>query len=111
MVFWGDQPSELRGHPAVRYLAPIRNYDRFFSRFARSGFDVGLAPLLDDVFHRSKTDVKFREYAACGIAGVYSRVGAYVESAEEEVTGLLVSESPGEWFAAISRLIEDVDLR
>lgn len=111
MVFWGYRPRELRGHPGVRFLAPIANYDRFFQRFARFGFDVGLAPLRDDVFHRSKTDVKFREYAACGIAGVYSNVGAYAKSVEHEVTGLLVSNQPGVWFDAVSRLVEDVGLR
>ena len=111
MFFWGYHPRELRGHPGVRFVAPIANYDRFFRQFARFGFDVGLAPLRDDVFHRSKTDVKFREYAACGIAGVYSNVGAYAGCVEHEVTGLLVSNEPGAWFDAVSRLLEDIELR
>ena len=111
MFFWGYHPRELRGHPGVRFVAPIANYDRFFRKFARFGFDVGLAPLRDDVFHRSKTDVKFREYAACGIAGVYSNVGAYAGCVEHEVTGLLVSDQPGAWFDAVSRLVKDPDLR
>lgn len=111
MFFWGYHPRELRGHPGVRFVAPIANYDRFFRKFACFGFDVGLAPLRDDIFHRSKTDVKFREYAACGIAGVYSNVGAYARCVEDEVTGLLVSNRPGAWFDAVSRLLEDVELR
>jgi hypothetical protein len=111
MFFWGYHPRELRGHPAVRFIPPIANYDRFFQKFARFGFDVGLAPLHDDLFHRSKTDVKFREYGACGIAGVYSNVGSYAKSVEHEVTGLLVSNQPGAWFDAVSRLVKDADLR
>jgi glycosyltransferase involved in cell wall biosynthesis len=111
MFFWGYHPRELRGHPAVRFLPPIANYDRFFQKFARFGFDVGLAPLRDDLFHRSKTDVKFREYGACGIAGVYSNVGSYAKSVEHEVTGLLVSDRRGAWFDAVSRLVKDPDLR
>lgn len=111
MFFWGYHPRELRGHPGVRFVVPIANYDCFFRKFAWFGFDVGLAPLRDDIFHRSKTDVKFREYAACGIAGVYSNVGAYARCVEDEVTGLLVSDRPGAWFDAVSRLLEDVELR
>ena len=111
MFFWGYHPRELRGHPGVRFMAPLASYDRFFRRFARFGFDVGLAPLRDDAFHRSKSDVKFREYAACGIAGVYSNVGAYAKSVEHGVTGLLVSNQRGAWFDAVSRLLEDLDLR
>ena len=111
MCFWGYHPRELRGHPAVRFIPAIANYDRFFRNFARFGFDVGLAPLRDDLFHRSKTDVKFREYAACGIAGVYSNVGSYAKSVEHEVTGLLVSNQPGSWFDAVSRLVKDAGLR
>ena len=111
MFFWGYHPRELRGHPAVRFIPPIANYDRFFRKFARFGFDIGVAPLRDDIFHRSKSDVKFREYAACGIAGVYSNVGAYAKCVKHEETGLLVSNQPGAWFDAISRLLKDVDLR
>jgi hypothetical protein len=110
MCFWGYHPRKHRGHPAVRFIPAIANYDRFFRNFARFGFDVGLAPLRDDLFHRSKSDVKFREYAACGIAGVYSNVGSYATSVEHEVTGLLVSNQPGAWFDAVSHLIKDSDL-
>jgi hypothetical protein len=111
MFFWGYHPRELRGHPGVQFVDPIANYDRFFRKFARFGFDVGLAPLRDDIFHRSKTNVKFREYAACGIAGIYSNVGAYARCVEDGVTGLLVSNEPGAWFDAVSRLLKDVELR
>lgn len=111
IFFWGYHPRELCGHPAVRFLPFIANYDQFFRQFASSGFDVGLAPLRNDAFHRSKSDLKFREYAACRIVGVYSNVGAYARVVEDGVTGLLVSNRPGAWFDAVGRLIEDLRLR
>jgi len=111
IFFWGYHPPELRSHPAVRFLPLIGNYDSFFRKFARSQFDIGLAPLLKDEFCHSKSNVKFREYAACGIAGVYSKVGSYRECVEDELTGLLVETDAGGWFAAIQRLIDNSSLR
>ena len=111
MFFWGYHPADFRGHPAVRFFPFIRNYNDYFYRFARCGFDIGLAPLLGDVFCQSKSNVKFREYSACGIAGIYSKVGSYRECIEHERTGLFVDNRGGGWFEALTRLIENVDLR
>ncbi len=58
--FWGLRPP--RDLPGVRHHAVIHNYDRYLRRFSAAGFEIGLAPLADDVFHRSKTNTKFREY-------------------------------------------------
>jgi len=111
VCFWGFEPPELRGRADVEFRPFVPDYDRFFRRFARAGFDIGLAPLRDDVFHRSKSNNKFREYAAARIAGVYSKVDVYTSCVEQERTGMLVADEPGAWYAAISRLIDDRGLR
>ena len=111
VFFWGYQPSALRGHPSVRFLEFIPDYDRFFRDFAKFGFDIGLAPLRDEVFYRSKSNNKFREYGACRIAGIYSNIDVYAECITQGQTGLLVSDRPGAWFKAISQLIESPALR
>lgn len=111
ITFWGFQPPVFIGRPEVRYRRFNPNYDRFLRQFAAGQFDIGLAPMLDDVFHRSKTNNKFREYGACGIAGVYSDVALYRGSVVDGETGLLAANDPAAWTAAISRLIEDPVLR
>lgn len=110
VTFWGGDRAPLvrRG---VRQLAHVPDYDAFFSRLGRSGFDVGLAPLVDDAFHRCKTNNKYREYGACRIAGVYSDVPVYSSCVQHERTGLLVSTREGAWLEAVSRLVEDPRLR
>jgi hypothetical protein len=75
------------------------------------GFDIGLAPLLNDTFHRSKTNNKFREYGACGIAGVYSRADVYTECIEDGKTGILVENDAESWYEGMRRLVEDDELR
>ncbi len=107
--FWGPKPPDsLRG---VVHHAMIHDYDRFLRRFSAAGFQIGLAPLHDDLFHRSKTNTKFREYGACGIAGVYSNVDIYSDCVQHGETGLLVPNETEAWYQAMRRLVDDAALR
>ncbi len=108
--FWGMRPKALAGLPHVYCHEFIMDYDGFLRTFSRAHYDIGLAPMPDDLFHRSKTNNKFREYGACGIAGVYSDAPVYSSCVQDGETGLLVHNSPDHWFDAIERLIEDQDL-
>jgi hypothetical protein len=109
--FWGFRPRQIAALPNVRHHGLICQYDRYLRCFSRGGYDIGLAPLRDDVFHRSKTNNKFREYGASGIAGIYSHNDVYAHCVEHEVSGLLVANDAGNWLAAMERLIEDEVLR
>ncbi len=109
--FWGWNANKLSSFPGVHHHPFVLNYERFLKKFSRSGFDIGLAPLTDDPFHRSKTDNKFREYGASAIAGIYSRVGVYSACVVDGETGLLVRNDPDLWYGAMARLIEDPVLR
>ncbi len=114
--FWGCRPpSPARGCaaalPNIRHHGLICQYDRYLRRFSRAGYDIGLAPLPDDVFYRSKTNNKFREYGASGIAGIYSQNDVYAHCVQHEVSGLLVANDADRWHDAIERLIEDEALR
>lgn len=109
--FWGYQPAGFQNLPHVFYKKFNPNYNQFMRQFSRAGFDIGLAPLLDDDFHRAKTNNKYREYGACGIAGIYSHTPVYASCVEHDETGLLVDNRPEAWYTAMATLIQDGELR
>ena len=111
VTIWGPRLQGLDGHPRVFHRDLIRDYDQYFAQFARAGFDIGLAPMPDSLFHQCKTATKFREYAACRIAGVYADTEMYRDCVIDQETGLLAGPSSEEWAAAIGRLAADASLR
>jgi hypothetical protein len=111
VCFLGYQPPGFHGHPDVIFKPMIFNYNAYLRSFSGAGYDIGLAPLLDDVFHRSKTNNKFREYGASRIAGIYSDVTVYSSCVTHRATGLLVKNRPGAWYDAMAELIENPDRR
>ncbi|WOG26346.1 glycosyltransferase [Endozoicomonas sp. 8E] len=104
-------PEELRGVKGVVLHSITRRYDRFIRSFYQAGFDIGLAPGIDNPFFHSKTNNKYREFAGCGIAGAYSNILPYSDSVIHEHSGLLVGSTPNEWATAIERLVLNDDLR
>jgi hypothetical protein len=75
------------------------------------GWDIGLAPLVDSAFNRGKSAIKTLDYAALGMTVVASDVAPYRGSLADGPGGMLVANEPGAWFAALSRLVRDAELR
>lgn len=74
-------------------------------------WDIGIAPLEDTAFTRSKSDIKFLDYSALGIPGIYSRVPSYSGSVRHLETGWLAENSPAAWVEALEALLTDSTLR
>ena len=89
------------------------NYFKFIEWFKQnSDWDIAIAPLEDSNLNYSKSELKYLEYAALGIPGIYSNIGPYAKSITHMKTGLLVYENtPQEWEKAMIMLIEDKDLQ
>ncbi|HOF32451.1 MAG TPA: glycosyltransferase [Spirochaetota bacterium] len=89
-----------------RYLEFIREKD----------FHIGLVPLGAEedpdtlVSHSSKSNIKFLEFAANGIAGVYSDIEPY-KMIETGYNGILVKNNLDDWYYAVEKIICDYDLR
>lgn len=68
--------------------------------------EVGIAPLVDTRFNRSKSNLKFLEYTAVGIPTVASSLNPYSDTIENGVDGFLVKTSQ-EWFSSITLMLDD----
>jgi len=73
-------------------------------------FDIGLAPLADTEFNRSKSPIKALEYAALGIPVVASNVGPYAGFVQHGVTGFLC-DTEADWARYLRELVNDSALR
>jgi glycosyltransferase involved in cell wall biosynthesis len=71
---------------------------------------VGVMPLSDDDWTRGKGGFKLLQYMAASLACVASPVGVNREIIDDGVNGFLAGDESG-WHSALSRLIEDSELR
>ena len=112
----GGEPD---GGPSERWYNRVSiprdggQYPEFVSWLRSFGrrWDIALAPLEATAFNRCKSDVKFLEYSALGLPGVYANLLPYEQTVEAGVTGLLADDDPGGWANAILRLVNDDELR
>lgn len=109
--FIGYIPKAMIGNPRVSHYDFITEYDKFINFFWIRKWLIALAPLADNAFNNSKTNNKYREYAAAGYAGIYSAVEPYKQCVKNRESGLLVKNTAEEWYSAIKLLLEDKTLR
>ena len=76
-----------------------------------AGIDIAIVPLENNHFNRCKSNIKWLEYSACGIPGVYSDILPYNSCVTQGETGILVGSSTGEWIDALKVLISQEELR
>jgi GT2 family glycosyltransferase/glycosyltransferase involved in cell wall biosynthesis len=83
-----------------------RSYPAFISWLAaQDDWHIGIAPLTDSTFNRSKSAIKALDYMAMGVAAVLSDVPSYRGLPENTV--LRVKNDPDAWYAALAGLISD----
>jgi SAM-dependent methyltransferase/glycosyltransferase involved in cell wall biosynthesis len=101
-------PAELErfGQRATRY-GYVAGYEQLIARLYELNWDVGLVPLFDHAFNRSKTCTKFLEYTAAGIATMASRVGMYATSLPDGVVRRCGPHN-GEWIDGLAAWLTDL---
>lgn len=100
---------EPPARPWLTLLTPPRDataYPEFVAWLIAQGpFDIGIAPLADTVFNRGKSDIKFLDYTALGLASVLSDVPAYAGVAKSTRLAVFAANTEEGWFTALQRAI------
>lgn len=98
------------GYEGELHHFPGEGQDNYPIIMAGKGWDIALAPVIDNSFGNCKSDLKIKEYAAAGIPVVASAIVPYREAAK---LGAMVSLVDGfdEWYNGIKYLIEHPSVR
>lgn len=112
--FFRGVPQNIRERMVL--VGATDTFPDYPSFLAKQGFDIGIAPLVDTAFTRSKSSIKWFEYSMFKIPVVASRVYPYFmdvkgrKTIQDGVTGLLC-RTRAEWVTALNKLIADKELR
>ena len=93
-----------RGRAKLSVNEADGHYEGFMQRLAERRWRVGIAPLAEVVFNACKSDIKFLDYSAAGIPGVYADTDVYRSVAENHAG---VVSSPREFGNNVLALVSD----
>ncbi len=102
---WGLFENLPAGRKRRFPVGSINDYYRFVSHL-----DIGLAPMEDTPFNRSRADIKALEYAAHGAVPVVQAIGQYLRCIEHGRTGFLFN-TPDELVSTLDHLVSDASMR
>lgn len=105
----GYNPLKVKDHPKVTYHKFV-DVNLFHDTLFDLNFDIGIAPLKDNIFNKCKSSIKFQEYSYCSTVTVASDVYPYTNAITHGENGFLVKNEK-DWYGYLCMLIEDVKLR
>lgn len=89
----------------------IPNYNEYIKFLQGLNIDIALVPLEKSYFHSFKSNIKYLDYAAIGIPGIFSNVDVFNETVADKKNGILVNNTYEGWYYGIKRLIDNIELR
>lgn len=101
-LFKDSPQDQIEWHPWV-------NHNTYPYKLALMNLDVGLCPLVDNVFNRNKSAIKWMEYSMFDIATVASDIPPYSPVITNGQDGLLVKDDA--WVDAIFDLYSNSEKR
>ncbi len=102
----------FEGLPNVHYADRSVQINRYAPFAASFGFDIGIAPLVDCNFNRSKSNLRWLEYSALKIPTVATDISHYSQTVRDGTDGLLVKNNDLEaWKNRLELLIKNRAMR
>ena len=104
-----DAPEALKGYEDRLIFTPYVDWRRL--PYEVRECDITLSPLVDTLFNRAKSEIKWSESALVQVPTVASDIGAFSEMVQNGKTGILADNTEEAWFDAIDMLVADKNLR
>lgn len=112
LVLWGNTFKEFKTlNIKKEFIEFDTNYFNYAEKLQSLKIDLAIVPLQDTPFNRAKSHIKWLEYSACGIAGIYPRLAEYKEVITHKKNGLLVGKKSEEWYKAIKFMLNNPQKR
>jgi hypothetical protein len=114
--FWGDVHPEINQIRRVVHRGFMEN-SLYKSTIAKEGYRFAITPLggaedVDNIdFNSCKTCIKYIDYGALGIPGIYSKSPVYEEAVIHGVTGLVANNDYETWLNSMQELLDNQVLR
>ncbi len=85
------------------------SYPNFVSWFrgVASHCDLAIAPLQETEFNQYKSNLKFLQYSAVGLPGIYSNCTPYKDVVTHNINGILTDNNEAAWRQAITQCASD----
>lgn len=102
--FSGSCPS--CGYEGELHHFPGESQDTYPLVVASKGWDIALAPVVNNAFGNCKSDLKIKEYSAVGLPIIASPIVPYKEAAQNGA-GIVFANSFEEWYNGIKDLVKN----
>ena len=101
------QSQEIADQKKIWLVKGVHVKD-YYDRLMSLGLHIGIAPLVDNAFNRSKSNLKYLEYTLAGIPTIASNVLPYSGTITDGVNGIIVKKNRYDlWKRAIVDLVEN----
>jgi hypothetical protein len=107
-VFYGDMRFQPLFDDCVQEQIEWHHWtshDVYPYKLTLMNMDIGLCPLVDNEFNRTKSAIKWMEYSMVGMATIAANIPPYSSVIKNGETGLLCGEDHKEWIDALDNLI------
>jgi hypothetical protein len=110
-IIGGDEVNKkYRTLSRVNIVHPMK-WPAYQIFLATQGRHIGLAPLVETSFNKSRSYTKFFDITRAGAAGIYATQEPYSAIITDKKNGLLINRDPDSWVSAILLLATDENFR
>lgn len=110
MQHTGNDSCPSCGFEGQLHHFPGESLENYPGALISRGWDIAVAPVIDNSFGNCKSDLKIKEYAAAGVPMVVSSVTPYRE-AKRNGAQILLAETYEEWYTNLKALIDNQSQR